>query len=245
MTHQHPDHLDLDRLPALLAANPAAQLIVDIGSVGPLADTGMAHRVVRPGERLELAGATIDVIGGDHGVIHPDIPVVPNNGYLIDGGAGTILYGWHGGSRTGAVTVIGGRSRSRWDRAVSRGAVLLRVRGLTTVPRRTSRLVVPLYINAALVVPGVVARPVVAIALVGVPCSVEAPIGVEEAVVAVTVAVRVVTIAPTHRENPRDFHTSPSFISASARDNRRRSCAPKSLACDTRKCRRPRRRYVQ
>lgn len=93
VTHQHPDHLDLDRLPALLAANPTAELVVDTGSAEQLAGTGIAHRVVRPGERLELAGTTVEVIGGDHGVIHPDIPVVPNNGYLIDGGAaGTILH---------------------------------------------------------------------------------------------------------------------------------------------------------
>ncbi|HKR50616.1 MAG TPA: MBL fold metallo-hydrolase [Pseudonocardiaceae bacterium] len=87
VTHQHPDHLDLDRLPALLAANPAAELIVDVGSAEQLTDAGIGHRVVGPGERLELAGTTVDVIGGDHGVIHPDIPVIPNNGYLIDGGA--------------------------------------------------------------------------------------------------------------------------------------------------------------
>ena len=92
VTHQHPDHLDLDRLPALLAANPAAQLVVDVGSAEHLADAGIAHRVVSPGQRLDLAGATVDVIGGDHGVIHPDIPVIPNNGYLIDGGAGTVLH---------------------------------------------------------------------------------------------------------------------------------------------------------
>ncbi len=92
VTHQHPDHLDLDRLPALLAANPAAQLLVDVGSAEPLADAGIAHQVLRPGEQLELAGVMVDVIGGDHGVIHPDIPVIPNNGYFIDGGAGTILH---------------------------------------------------------------------------------------------------------------------------------------------------------
>jgi L-ascorbate metabolism protein UlaG (beta-lactamase superfamily) len=50
VTHQHPDHLDLDRLPALLAGNPAAQLLVDVGSAQPLADAGIAHRVVSPGE---------------------------------------------------------------------------------------------------------------------------------------------------------------------------------------------------
>ncbi|MFN2494676.1 MAG: MBL fold metallo-hydrolase [Pseudonocardiaceae bacterium] len=87
VTHQHPDHLDLARLPALLAANPGAELVVDVGSAQPLADAGIAHRVVCPGEHLESAGTTVEVIGGEHGEIHPDIPVVPNNGYLIDGGA--------------------------------------------------------------------------------------------------------------------------------------------------------------
>lgn len=92
VTHQHPDHLDLDRLPALLAANPAAQLIVDAGSAEQLATAGLAHRVVGPGDSLELAGATVEVIGGDHGVVHPDMPMIPNNGYFLDGDAGTILH---------------------------------------------------------------------------------------------------------------------------------------------------------
>jgi L-ascorbate metabolism protein UlaG (beta-lactamase superfamily) len=92
VTHQHPDHLDLARMPALLAANPAAQLLVDSGSVPQLAGAGIGHEVVSPGQRLELAGAMVDVIGGDHGVIHPDIPVVPNNGYLIAGDGGTVLH---------------------------------------------------------------------------------------------------------------------------------------------------------
>lgn len=92
VTHQHPDHLDIDRLPALMAANPGAELIADAGSAPQLAETGLAHRVVRPGEQLTVADTTVDVIGGEHGVIHPDIPVVPNNGYLLDGGAGTILH---------------------------------------------------------------------------------------------------------------------------------------------------------
>ncbi len=92
VTHQHPDHLDVDRLPALLAANPAAQLLVDHGTAPQLVSAGIAHRVVAPGQQLELAGTAVDVIGGDHGVIHPDIPVVPNNGYLVDGDAGTVLH---------------------------------------------------------------------------------------------------------------------------------------------------------
>ncbi|MGH3718340.1 MAG: MBL fold metallo-hydrolase [Pseudonocardiaceae bacterium] len=92
ITHQHPDHLDVQELPTLLAANPSAQLLVDSGSSAQLTRAGIVHQVVAPGHRLELAGTGVEVIGGDHGVIHPDIPVVPNNGYLIDGDAGPILH---------------------------------------------------------------------------------------------------------------------------------------------------------
>jgi L-ascorbate metabolism protein UlaG (beta-lactamase superfamily) len=92
ITHQHPDHLDLQALPALMAANPAAQLLVDAGSAPQLASAGIGYQVTAPGDRLELAGTAVAVIGGEHGVIHPDIPIVPNNGYLIEGETGTILH---------------------------------------------------------------------------------------------------------------------------------------------------------
>ena len=39
VTHQHPDHLDPERLPALLRGNPDARLIVDSGTAGQLAPT--------------------------------------------------------------------------------------------------------------------------------------------------------------------------------------------------------------
>ncbi|MDN5930700.1 MAG: MBL fold metallo-hydrolase [Pseudonocardia sp.] len=83
VTHQHPDHLDLDRLAPLLKANPDARLFVDGGTATQL--TGIDHEVTAPGAALELAGARIEVLGGEHSVIHPDIPVIPNNAYLVDG----------------------------------------------------------------------------------------------------------------------------------------------------------------
>jgi L-ascorbate metabolism protein UlaG (beta-lactamase superfamily) len=83
VTHQHPDHLDADRLRPLLDANPGARLVVDAGTAGQL--KGVEHEVVAPGATFEIAGARIEVLGGQHAVIHPDIPVVPNNAYLVDG----------------------------------------------------------------------------------------------------------------------------------------------------------------
>ncbi|GAA1244479.1 MBL fold metallo-hydrolase [Pseudonocardia aurantiaca] len=85
ITHQHVDHLDADRLRPLLDANPDARLIVDSGTATQLAEKSIEHEVVSPGAAFDLAGARIEVLGGDHAVIHPDIPVIPNNAYLVDG----------------------------------------------------------------------------------------------------------------------------------------------------------------
>ncbi|MFC5951244.1 MBL fold metallo-hydrolase [Pseudonocardia lutea] len=83
VTHQHFDHLDADRLAALLRANPDARLIVDAGTAEQL--DGPPHETTAPGAVLEVAGARVEVVGnGDHAVIHPDIPLVRNNGYLVD-----------------------------------------------------------------------------------------------------------------------------------------------------------------
>jgi L-ascorbate metabolism protein UlaG (beta-lactamase superfamily) len=83
ITHQHFDHLDGERLPDVLRSNPGARLIVDSGSVGQL--SGHDHEVAAPGATLQVAGARIEVLGGDHALIYPDVPVIPNNAYLVDG----------------------------------------------------------------------------------------------------------------------------------------------------------------
>jgi L-ascorbate metabolism protein UlaG (beta-lactamase superfamily) len=87
VTHQHPDHLDTEKLPVLLAANPRARLVVDEGSADVVAGLGLTADVLRPGEHTEIAGAAVHVAGGRHAVIHDEIPVIANNGYVIDHGA--------------------------------------------------------------------------------------------------------------------------------------------------------------
>lgn len=89
ITHQHADHLDPQRLPALLEANPSATLVADAGSAEQLAGLGVAVQTASTGEELTLGGVSVSVIGVDHATIHPDIPIVPNNGYLI---AGSLLH---------------------------------------------------------------------------------------------------------------------------------------------------------
>lgn len=82
ITHQHADHLDLDRLRPLLDANPEAGLHCDAGSVDTLQE--LPHTVVAGGDRLDL-GVPVEVLGAQHAVIHPDLPQIPNVGYLVGG----------------------------------------------------------------------------------------------------------------------------------------------------------------
>lgn len=87
VTHKHPDHLDHERLPALLEANPRARLVADPGSASELVQAGLTTETARPGDELEIAGTPVRAVGGEHAVIHPDIPLVDNIGLLVDGGA--------------------------------------------------------------------------------------------------------------------------------------------------------------
>lgn len=87
ITHQHFDHLDVERLPGLLKANPDAKLIVDPGSAEAIEKLHLEFEVAKPGDAFEFGGTSVSVVGGEHAVIHADIPVIPNIGYLVDHGA--------------------------------------------------------------------------------------------------------------------------------------------------------------
>jgi L-ascorbate metabolism protein UlaG (beta-lactamase superfamily) len=92
VTHEHADHLDRDRLPALLSGNTRARLITEPGVAGKL--TGTVAREVEPleaGASTKVGAVSVTATGGRHAVIHTDIPRVGNVGYLISGG-GVVLY---------------------------------------------------------------------------------------------------------------------------------------------------------
>lgn len=86
ITHQHGDHLDVDRLGPLLAANDA-ELITDPASAEQVAEYGLHARALRAGEHTEVAGAAIAAVGGTHASIHPEVDVPPNLGFVVDHGA--------------------------------------------------------------------------------------------------------------------------------------------------------------
>jgi len=87
ITHQHFDHLDGDRLPALVEANPTAALIVDEDTVAETTKLGLTAKQVEPGDKVIVAGATVTAVGGRHATIHPDFAMPTNAGYVVDDGA--------------------------------------------------------------------------------------------------------------------------------------------------------------
>lgn len=88
ITHQHADHLDPERLPALIKNNPNAALYADSASAEQqLAGLSLDVTTVRPGDAVEIGGAAVNVVGGEHALIHPEHAMPPNVCYVVDHGA--------------------------------------------------------------------------------------------------------------------------------------------------------------
>ncbi len=84
-THQHADHLDQQRLQGLLDRSPRVRVVSDEGTAEILGKAQVEVEVVHDGDELAVADVGVRVAGRDHAVIHPDLPLVPNVGYLVGG----------------------------------------------------------------------------------------------------------------------------------------------------------------
>jgi len=83
ITHEHPDHVDVDRVRIAVSADPRLRIWAPPKLAAAL-DVGDQVVAVTPGERFEAAGFDVEVFGGQHGLLHPTVPVVQNNCYLIN-----------------------------------------------------------------------------------------------------------------------------------------------------------------
>lgn len=83
ITHEHPDHVDVDRVRAAASADSRLRIWTPPNLAAAL-DLGDQVVAVTPGERFQAAGFDVEVFGGQHGLLHPTVPVVQNNCYLIN-----------------------------------------------------------------------------------------------------------------------------------------------------------------
>ncbi|QSB15493.1 MBL fold metallo-hydrolase [Natronosporangium hydrolyticum] len=86
ITHEHADHLDVDKLTAAAADRPSLTVYAHPDVVSKLAVLGEAVQVhpVNAGDEFTAAGFGIRVGGGQHALIHADIPRIANIGFLIE-----------------------------------------------------------------------------------------------------------------------------------------------------------------
>ncbi|MFU8852093.1 MBL fold metallo-hydrolase [Micromonospora sp. SL1-18] len=83
ITHEHPDHVNVEALNQALERRPFT-VNGPASLAGILGAAAEALVVVAPGESFTAAGVPVRAYGGQHAVIHPDIPVIQNLGYVFN-----------------------------------------------------------------------------------------------------------------------------------------------------------------
>ena len=85
ITHEHLDHLDPEKLRAAMDADPGLEVWTNGSVAGQLEGLGGRVHVVGSGDTFTAAGFEVSVHGELHAVIHPEIPRIPNIGFLVGG----------------------------------------------------------------------------------------------------------------------------------------------------------------
>lgn len=83
ITHEHFDHVDVDALAAAVARKSDMRVFAHADVLPKLAAFAEVVTAVAPGQEFSAAGFTVTAYGGQHAVIHPDIPRIANLAYLI------------------------------------------------------------------------------------------------------------------------------------------------------------------
>jgi hypothetical protein len=84
ITHEHADHIDVDRLRAAAGKDPRLRIWAPAGVAQTLSDLGEQVTAVAPGQSFDAVGFAVRTFGGQHALIHPTIPVVANIAYLVE-----------------------------------------------------------------------------------------------------------------------------------------------------------------
>jgi L-ascorbate metabolism protein UlaG (beta-lactamase superfamily) len=85
ITHEHVDHFEPERLRAAMDADPALEVWTNRSVAARLEGLAGRVHVVGHGDAVTVAGLEVQVHGELHAEIHPDVPRIPNIGFLVGG----------------------------------------------------------------------------------------------------------------------------------------------------------------
>lgn len=83
VTHQHADHVDLQRLPALLEGNPQARLYAEPQAAAVMAEAGFAAEQTVSGQALTFGSVQVTPVGEKHALINDALPRIGNLGVVL------------------------------------------------------------------------------------------------------------------------------------------------------------------
>lgn len=136
VTHQHADHLDVDRLPDLLRANPDARLLTDPDSADLLSGKGIEAQAVAGGQEERVGEVSVTGVGEMHALIHDEIPRIRNTGMRLSAEGEPTLF--HPGDALDAqpegVDVLAFPLSAPWSRSRDMTAFLRRLGAPHAVP---------------------------------------------------------------------------------------------------------------
>ena len=135
VTHQHPDHLDISRLPGLLAANPGALLLTDPETAQIV--RGLGYDVLaQDGTTRAIGAVPLRPVGEKHALINEDIPIIANVGVVVTADGEPTLY--HPGDTLaedpGAVDIACVPLNAPWQRSREMTGYLRRLAAPRAVP---------------------------------------------------------------------------------------------------------------
>ena len=82
LTHEHPDHIDPEKMKNILPDNPEAVVVSHAGIINT---NNWPHtQVVAAGDTFELGPFNLKFYGGKHELIHKKLPIVDNLGVMIN-----------------------------------------------------------------------------------------------------------------------------------------------------------------
>lgn len=83
ITHEHADHFDIEKLKTLLYANSQAKVVTHVAVGEKLQEAGIEFSPIEAGERIEIAGISIESCGTEHAIIYGTSSPCRNTGFLI------------------------------------------------------------------------------------------------------------------------------------------------------------------
>jgi L-ascorbate metabolism protein UlaG (beta-lactamase superfamily) len=84
VTHEHADHIDVDRLVPLVRDGLRLHTNADVAA-SLASDHGLEVHAVGPGETFTVAGVDVRVVGGEHAEIYNGLPGCANVGFVLAG----------------------------------------------------------------------------------------------------------------------------------------------------------------